>query len=260
MLLAAIGIATPVAAADIAAGKAASEACAACHGANGTSVSDDIPNLAGQKAKYLETQLKAFRSGERKNELMNAIASQLKDADIANLVAYFNSQAGADGTDVSELVASIEATRVTFPADYKATYTKYTTISFENRKQVRDYYANEVALKAAKAGQPMPAGAKFLVEINAAKLDDAQKPVKGADGHLVAAKVTGYTAMETQPGWGNDIPAILRNADWNYAVFAADGALRTGVNQAKCLACHKPLTEVSYLFTLKELTAKATSN
>lgn len=260
MLLAALGVASPTEAADIAAGQAKSEACAACHGANGTSVSDDIPNLAGQKAKYLETQLKSLRAGERKNELMNAIAAQLGDADIADLAAFFNSQPGADGTDTSDLVASIEATRVTFPADYKTTYTKYTTISFEGRKQVRDYYANDLALKAAKAGQPMPDGAKFLVEINAAKLDDAQKPVKGADGHLVAAKVVGFTAMETQPGWGNDIPAMLRNGDWNYAVFAGDGAVRTGVNQAKCLACHKPLTNVSYLFTLKELTAKATSN
>ena len=40
-------------AADVAMGKAKSEACAACHGANGISVSEKYPNLAGQKEKYL---------------------------------------------------------------------------------------------------------------------------------------------------------------------------------------------------------------
>ena len=43
--------------ADLAAGKAKAEAvCAACHGANGVSVTDAIPNLAGQKSAYLQAQ------------------------------------------------------------------------------------------------------------------------------------------------------------------------------------------------------------
>ena len=54
--------ATPVLAADVAAGKAKVEAvCAACHGLNGISVTDAIPNLAGQKVAYLEAQLKALK-------------------------------------------------------------------------------------------------------------------------------------------------------------------------------------------------------
>ncbi len=64
--------ASQVQAADAAAGKAKAEACAACHGANGVSVSADIPNLAGQKAKYIASQLKAFKSGKRINAMMNA--------------------------------------------------------------------------------------------------------------------------------------------------------------------------------------------
>ena len=62
--------------ADATAGRAKVEAaCAACHGANGVSVSDTIPNLAGQKAAYLEAQLRALKSGARRNAVMNAIAT-----------------------------------------------------------------------------------------------------------------------------------------------------------------------------------------
>ncbi len=50
---------------------------------------------------------------------------------------------------------------------------------------------------------------------------------------------------------------MLRNEEWNYAVFTAAKQQRPGVNQAQCLACHKPLDKVSYTFTLKELTSVA---
>jgi len=52
------------AAPDLDAGKSQAQAvCAACHGANGISVSDGIPNLAGQRATYLENQLRAWKDG-----------------------------------------------------------------------------------------------------------------------------------------------------------------------------------------------------
>ena len=89
----------------------------------------------------------------------------------------------------------------------------------------------------------------------AAKLDPTGKPVTGGDGFYAADKLLFYTAMERQAGWGRDIPDMLRNSDWNYAVFTTDKQHRPGVNQAECLACHKPLDKVSYTFTLKQLAA-----
>ena len=62
-----------------------------------------------------------------------------------------------------------------------------------------------------------------------------------------------YTAMARDAGWGKDIPEMLRNDNWNYAIFTADKQPRAGVNQAECLACHKPLNNASYTFTLKQL-------
>lgn len=78
-------------AADVSAGKTKSAMCAACHGAAGISAVASYPNLAGQKAPYIEKQLKAFRSGSRSDPVMSAMAKPLSDADIANLAAYFAS-------------------------------------------------------------------------------------------------------------------------------------------------------------------------
>lgn len=79
------------AAADVNAGKAKAAVCAACHGANGISVIPDYPNLAGQKVRYLEASIKAYRDGERKNAIMSPMASGLSDADIANIAAFYAS-------------------------------------------------------------------------------------------------------------------------------------------------------------------------
>ncbi len=78
-------------AADINAGKAKSATCAGCHGPAGISFAPIYPNLAGQKAAYLEKQLKALRAGTRKDPIMGAMAKPLTDEDIANLSAYFAS-------------------------------------------------------------------------------------------------------------------------------------------------------------------------
>lgn len=92
--LLATGAATNLSAADAAAGKAKAVNCAACHGAEGISVADIFPNLAGQKAGYLESALKAFRGGDRVNALMSPMAKNLSDKDIANLAAHFSGLKG----------------------------------------------------------------------------------------------------------------------------------------------------------------------
>ena len=53
---------------------------------------------------------------------------------------------------------------------------------------------------------------------------------------------------------------MLGNEDWNYAAFTTAKQHRPGVNQAECLACHKPLDKVSFTFTLEQLAAVARKN
>ncbi|HXM83196.1 MAG TPA: cytochrome P460 family protein [Burkholderiales bacterium] len=253
--LAVVLVIAPVSqAADIEAGKVkVATVCAACHGATGVSVSDTIPNLAAQRAGYIEAQLKALKDGTRKNPLMNAIAVQLSPEDMANVAAYFAAQPGAEKGAKSNFLPNVARTRVTFPEGYKDTFTKYHTINFPATRQVRYYYANKAAVQAAKEGKALPGDSVLFAEVYSAKLDSDKKPVIGGDGFYVADKLLFYTAMATGAGWGKDIPDMLRNGDWNYAVFTTDKQHRPGVNQAECLACHKPLDNTSFVFTLKQL-------
>lgn len=239
-------------AADPEAGRETAQTCSACHGANGVSASDTIPNLAGQKAAYLQNQLQAFRDGTRKNPLMNPIAGQLSDAEIDNVAAHFSGLAAPGDSQTSELGSALAGTEISFPVDYKDSFTLYNKVDKPDRKQVRHNYANAAALEQGADGK-LADNAFILTEIHAAKLDDQGQPVVGEDGHFVADKLLAVAAMEKRPGWGERVPELLRNDDWAYAIYTPEQKLRDGLNQAACLACHKPLDDADYLFSYQDL-------
>lgn len=91
VIAALVATAIPAAAQDAAAGRAKAQACNVCHGPLGVSTAPDTPHLAGQPAIYLVRQLRAYRSGERKHEVMSVIAKPLTDAEIEDLSAWFAS-------------------------------------------------------------------------------------------------------------------------------------------------------------------------
>jgi|SRR5690554_520099 cytochrome c553 len=76
----------------------ANQVCMACHGADGNSMIPMYPKLAGQIPEYIAKQLTEFKSGERKNAVMAPMAANLSEDDIANLSAYYASQAAKEGT------------------------------------------------------------------------------------------------------------------------------------------------------------------
>jgi cytochrome c553 len=86
-LLAFAGIANLAAAADVA-------MCIGCHGIPGYKASFpevyQVPMIGGQSAKYIESALKAYQKGERKNPSMRGIAASLTDQDITDLAAYYS--------------------------------------------------------------------------------------------------------------------------------------------------------------------------
>ncbi len=77
---------------DAAAGKAASAACAGCHGELGVSRTPANPSLAGQDAQYFVAAMRAYKDGTRADETMKFAASTLNDAAMANLAAYYAAQ------------------------------------------------------------------------------------------------------------------------------------------------------------------------
>lgn len=101
--------------ANIAEGKTKAATCAGCHGANGIGISEEFPNLAGQKQTYILKQLKAFKEGSRKDPTMSAMAAALSDAEMQDLAAYFSSLT-AESASKQDRVAGDQASSREFPS------------------------------------------------------------------------------------------------------------------------------------------------
>ena len=69
----------------------AARGCIGCHGAGGVSTVAANPTLKGRSAEFIRKNLTDFRSGARKNPVMNAMAAQLQDDDIRHIADYIES-------------------------------------------------------------------------------------------------------------------------------------------------------------------------
>ena len=81
---------TAQAAGDAAAGKAKATSCGMCHGPNGEGTQMGT-KLAGEDPGKFVSAMGDYKSGKRDNAMMKNQASQLSDADVANLAAYYAS-------------------------------------------------------------------------------------------------------------------------------------------------------------------------
>jgi cytochrome c553 len=70
--------------------------CSACHGENGKPADKTIPNIWGQQAGYLYIQLRDFKRGDRKSEIMQPIASTFERNDMLAIAQYFSQKPWPD--------------------------------------------------------------------------------------------------------------------------------------------------------------------
>lgn len=88
---------------DVEHGRKLARQCKTCHGLYGYAKIPIAPHIGGEPVSYITRQLKAFRDGSRKHEIMTVVAKGLDDQSIADIASWYSSQqaaaALADGTD-----------------------------------------------------------------------------------------------------------------------------------------------------------------
>jgi cytochrome c553 len=66
------------------------EACAGCHGQDGKPADKTIPVIWGQQTGYIYIQLRDFKRGDRKSEIMQPIAASFEKEDMLAIAEYFS--------------------------------------------------------------------------------------------------------------------------------------------------------------------------
>jgi len=72
------------------------QVCSGCHGENGKPIDKTIPNIWGQQTGYLYIQLRDFKRGDRKSEVMQPIASAFERDDMLAIAEYFSNKPWPD--------------------------------------------------------------------------------------------------------------------------------------------------------------------
>jgi cytochrome c553 len=66
-----------------------SASCAGCHGESGVSSVPGMPSLVGLDPKYFVAAMNAYKSGERRHDMMKNFAAPLADTALQNLALYY---------------------------------------------------------------------------------------------------------------------------------------------------------------------------
>ncbi|HET7061919.1 MAG TPA: cytochrome P460 family protein [Nitrosospira sp.] len=141
---------------------------------------------------------------------------------------------------------------LTVPANYKSWPKFLSDIQRADSKQVRDIYINPIG-NSTKMGDAFPNGTITVMEIYKAREAADGTPLKGPDGKFVKGNLVKIGVMGKGPGWGDTVsPPELRNGDWVYSMYMADGKTKAPDDTATCRACHLPLKDKDYIFRYDE--------
>lgn len=141
--------------------------------------------------------------------------------------------------------------RVAFPTDYATKFVLYNVVDRFDGKHARFMYIDAKSAAAAKPGQPLPDGVVVVMELRAVEQDSAGNVVLDEKGRMKPlAKVISVSVQEKRKGWGEAIAPNLRNGDWDYAAFTAEGKVNEQVKTMDgCFTCHLSRSDRDFTFT-----------
>ncbi|MDH5766571.1 MAG: c-type cytochrome [Gammaproteobacteria bacterium] len=88
----------------ITSGKERAWVCKFCHGEDGNSTRDNIPNLASQNPKYLLRQFELFATKQRYDKTMTELATSLTAEDRVNIIIYYSTQLVKNRTTSNQIL------------------------------------------------------------------------------------------------------------------------------------------------------------
>jgi plastocyanin len=144
------------------------------------------------------------------------------------------------------------ANKVAFPENWSKGV-MYATVDRPDTKQYREFYTTPDVLEAVRAGKPVPDGAVITLAAYMAQVDAAGVPLKDANGRYMKGSLAAVNVQQKKKGHGDDIPAAIRNGDWQYQSFMPDGKVNDKANLSACYQCHLPFAKDEYLTNLAKL-------
>lgn len=155
-------------------------------------------------------------------------------------------------------VAALKDGELPVPANYRGWSKFLSAVQRPDAKQVRELYMNPVAAGGTQAAG-FPNGTVFVMENYAAAANADGTLQQGPDGKLVKGALLRVFVMGKNAGWGESAPEGLKNGDWIYAAYLANGEKAPEPTQT-CRACHLPLVNKDFVHRYDEFFGKKSAS
>lgn len=171
----------------------------------------------------------------------------------SGLFVALDTEADILGTGVDEGKIKQDSP-VEYPDGYEDMFSNYLSLDrTQEDAQIIRLFANDTAMQGKDEQGRLPYGSVLVAEVYKAKKDENGEVMVSSLGRRIRGKLALIAVMERREGFGRDLPDDLRNGEWDFGAFKPDGS-DAGKDLNDCRACHAPLVETNFLFSLEHLT------
>ncbi len=143
--------------------------------------------------------------------------------------------------------------RVALPRDYKETFTEYLALDrTQNPDQFIRLFADRTAMQGVDAQGELTEGSVLVGEVYSVKKDAHGNVRTTALGRRIPDQLLLIAVMEKRTEFGASPVSPVRTGDWDFAAYKPDGQVAPK-NLDECRACHAPLTEEDFVFSIQHL-------
>lgn len=157
-------------------------------------------------------------------------------------------------------VAAVTSTsadeRVSFPEDYRETFAEYLSLDrIQNPDQFIRLYANDIAMQGRDESGELPDGAVVVGEVFSVETDEDGNVKTSLVGRRIEDQLLLIAVIEKRSEFGETSTSPIKTGDWDFAAFKPNGDTAPK-NLDECRACHAPLANSDFLFSIEHLPAR----
>lgn len=145
--------------------------------------------------------------------------------------------------------------RVKLPEDYRSAYVEYLSLDrTQNPDQFIRLFANPIAMEGPDDSGQLQDGSVLVAEVYSVKKDADGEVMTSAVGRRIKDRMLLIAVMEKNAEWRQSKRSAIDVGDWDFGAYKPDGSA-AGKDLESCRACHTPLGNSDYLFSIEHLSA-----
>ncbi|UTW45434.1 cytochrome P460 family protein [bacterium SCSIO 12696] len=151
---------------------------------------------------------------------------------------------------------SVAENRVALPSDYRESFVEYLSLDrVQNLDQFMRLFANDIAMQGRDENGLLPDGAVIVAEVYSVQKNEDGTVKTSELGRRIKDQLISIAVMEKQAEFGQSPSSVIKTGNWDFGSYKPNGEA-AAKNLNECRACHAPLKEKDFMFSIEHLPGK----